>query len=507
MREIKRYFLILCVIFPLFTAFAWSQPQWPTFQYNNQRTGRCPYIGPETSDTLWTYTPGSKSDECSRQLDGWSSPAIGEDGTIYFGWKDGYLYAVNPGGSLKWRYMTNDKILSSPAIGNDGTIYIGSSDKKLYAIEDSITYGKLRWTFESSNYGIDSPILIGTDGTIYAVAGDLYAIDPAGNQKWSYNTGIACDEASVAMSHDGSCLYSQYATTFDYYLASVDTNGSVNWERDIGTTPMDFSFSTPAVGSDGVIYFPTGFGGPLYAVNPNSIIKWNCPGLGDLRYTSPAIGVGDTIYMAGGFGGNLHAITPGGSPVWSFNTVNTILSSPIIDGNGTIYIASYDTLYAINPDGTVKWTLQVESSTVSTPAMDTSGNIYICSATRLYAIGPGSGGIAEKPDSKSVKDFSLQIYPNPFSKKTEIRWTSGTGHSALGESAIANDQYPMTISIYNASGRLIKSFSLFTPHSSLISSVSWDGTDDLGHRVSPGSYFVQLKTIHYTRIQKVTLLK
>ncbi|HEC77976.1 MAG TPA: hypothetical protein ENI34_02395, partial [candidate division WOR-3 bacterium] len=81
-------------------------------------------------------------------------------------------------------------------------------------------------------------------------------------------------------------------------------------------------------------------------------------------------------------------------------------------------------------------------------------------------------GIAERPNSKSVKDFSLQIYPNPFSKKTEIRWTSGTGHSALGESAITNDQYPMTISIYNVSGRLIKSFSLFTPHSSLISSVS-----------------------------------
>ncbi|HEC77975.1 MAG TPA: T9SS type A sorting domain-containing protein [candidate division WOR-3 bacterium] len=483
-------FIIICLF---------SQPMWPTFQFNNQRTARSPYMGPEEADILWTYAPGGGIT--------WSSPVIGEDGTIYFGSQDGNLYAINPDGTLKWTYGTNGAIQSSPAIGADGTIYIGSDDGNLYAIEDSITYGKLRWKHEVINpqYPPRGPIMI-ADGTIYVAAGHLEALDENGNLKWDYNTGISGSPHGTALSHDGSTIYVEHATISDYYLTSLDTSGSINWERDIGAAPIDFSNSTPTVGSDGVIYFPTGYGGPLYAINPNSIIKWNCPGLGDLRYTSPAIGAGDTIYMAGGFGKNFHAIAPAGTKVWTFNTTNYVLSSPIIDGNGTIYIASYDTLYAINPDGTVKWTLQVESPTVSTPAMDTSGNIYICSATRLYAIGPEIG-IAERPNSKSVKDFSLQIYPNPFSKKTEIRWTSGTGHSALGESAITNDQYPMTISIYNVSGRLIKSFSLFTPHSSLISSVSWDGTDDSGHRVPAGIYFVQLKTDNYKRAEQVVLLR
>jgi outer membrane protein assembly factor BamB len=38
-------------------------------------------------------------------LDGgavYSSPAVGSDGTVYVGSQDYYLYAINPGGTLKW---------------------------------------------------------------------------------------------------------------------------------------------------------------------------------------------------------------------------------------------------------------------------------------------------------------------------------------------------------------------------------------------------------------------
>jgi outer membrane protein assembly factor BamB len=63
-----------------------------------------------------------------------SSPAVGADGTIYVGSDDHNLYAINPDGSLKWRYDTGDKVYSSPAIGSDGTIYAGSDDDNLYAI-------------------------------------------------------------------------------------------------------------------------------------------------------------------------------------------------------------------------------------------------------------------------------------------------------------------------------------------------------------------------------------
>jgi outer membrane protein assembly factor BamB len=48
---------------------------------------------------------------------------------------DSYLYAINPDGTLKWKYLTGSAMESSPAIASDGTIYVGSGDNYLYAIK------------------------------------------------------------------------------------------------------------------------------------------------------------------------------------------------------------------------------------------------------------------------------------------------------------------------------------------------------------------------------------
>ena len=80
----------------------------------------------QTPGTLkWRYKTGNLIE---------SSPAISEDGTIYVGSYDDYLYAINPDGTPKWRYQTGNNVESSPAIGSDGTVYVGSWDHYLYAI-------------------------------------------------------------------------------------------------------------------------------------------------------------------------------------------------------------------------------------------------------------------------------------------------------------------------------------------------------------------------------------
>ncbi len=63
-----------------------------------------------------------------------STPAIGDDGTIYFGSNDGCLYAVNKDGKLAWTFQTGGPVETSPAIDTNGTIYFGSDDGYLYAI-------------------------------------------------------------------------------------------------------------------------------------------------------------------------------------------------------------------------------------------------------------------------------------------------------------------------------------------------------------------------------------
>jgi len=116
-----------------------------------------------------------------------SSPAIGSDGTIYVGSFDRNLYAITPDGKLKWKFSTNDLLVSSPAVGNDGTIYVGSYDDNLYAIAPD---GKLKWRFSTGNDVASSPA-IGSDGTIYVgrVDRNLYAITPDGKLKWWFSTG------------------------------------------------------------------------------------------------------------------------------------------------------------------------------------------------------------------------------------------------------------------------------------------------------------------------------
>jgi hypothetical protein len=58
--------------------------------------------------------------------------------TIYFGSDDCNFYALNSNGTLKWMYTTDYAIDSSPAIGSNGTLYFGCYDDKLYAIQDPL---------------------------------------------------------------------------------------------------------------------------------------------------------------------------------------------------------------------------------------------------------------------------------------------------------------------------------------------------------------------------------
>jgi outer membrane protein assembly factor BamB len=95
------------------------------------------------------------------------SPVIGSDGTIYIGtrFSDG-LFAYNPNGSLKWAYRDVEGMTTVPAIGNNGTIYFGTTDG-LIALNPN---GTLKWIYTTPDSSFtQSPPSIGSDGTIYII--------------------------------------------------------------------------------------------------------------------------------------------------------------------------------------------------------------------------------------------------------------------------------------------------------------------------------------------------
>ncbi len=117
-------------------------------------------------------------------------PAIAADGTIYVGGV-GYIYAVNPDGLQQWAgsYSTNG--YTSPAIGADGTIHVMDQDKLLWIPATGLGIGSILLNTSTSP-------AIGSDGTVYATSscgfgGPGYNLDafPSGEYFWNWQTELS----------------------------------------------------------------------------------------------------------------------------------------------------------------------------------------------------------------------------------------------------------------------------------------------------------------------------
>ena len=350
---------------------------------------------------LWSYQTGGDI--------GYSSPAIGSNGTIYVGSEDSCLHAITDEGTQKWRFVTNGMIWASPAIGSDGTIYVGSHDGNLYAITDEGAQGNLKWSFAISTWNeIESSPAIGSDGTIYVGSGDtLYAITDEGTHgswKWGFFTGGKIF-SSPAIGSDGTI----YVGSYDNNLYAINPDGTEKW---VFATTGEI-LSSPAIASDGTIYVGS-LDGMLYAITDEGTQKWSFLANGHI-ISSPAIGSDGTIY--GGVMNfqladiQFYAITDEGDHgnlKWT-EYLGVLQSSPAIGSDGTIYAGgAYGRLWAITDEGTqgsLEW-FEIEAHVEGSPAIGTDGTIYVgASDGYLYAFDHGTGvGLADSPWPKFHHD-------------------------------------------------------------------------------------------------------
>jgi outer membrane protein assembly factor BamB len=339
---------------------------WPMHGHDVHHTGLSPY---STADN-----PGIEKWRFKTRYGIDSSPVIDDNGTIYFGAKDGYIYALYPNGIMKWRYETDNWITSAPSLEEDGTVYVGSWDSYLYAINPN---GTLRWKVPTGASIASSPA-IGEDGTVYFGTLDpgnsIVAVNPNGTIKWKYQIG-SWFTSDPAIGNDNII----YIGSADNYLYAMFPNGTLKWRFKTG----DWIKASPSIADDGTIYIGS-FDDYLYALYPNGTIKWKCqisPG----TELNPSIAIDGTIYT--GFY-KLYAVYPNNGTIkWSFNpgTDRWIFkSSPAISADGTIYFgtnigdAGGGEIIAVNPNGTEKWRKKITYEWVdSSPAIAEDGTIYI----------------------------------------------------------------------------------------------------------------------------------
>lgn len=291
------------------------------------------YIG-SYDDYLYAINPdGSMKWKFKTNGDVKSSAVIDIHGNIYFGSTDDYLYAVKNDGTLKWKYDTGD-INSSPSIGPDGTIYV-SSTKGLYALNADGTY---KWSkYLLFNYYDSSPT-IDSNGTIYIGRYgnyNLYAINPDGSIKWEFYSGQSPLYPSIGP--DSTIYFSSGS-----YLYALNFSGSLKWKlkaHDYRTID-----TYPAIDSNGTIYIGVKQD-KFYAINPDGGVKWSFE-IGNNSCSSPAISSDGIIYF--GAGHFIYALNIDGSLIWKYEINNYVASSPAISSDQSIYFGSSDGyVYAI----------------------------------------------------------------------------------------------------------------------------------------------------------------
>jgi outer membrane protein assembly factor BamB len=291
---------------------------------------------------FYTYTSGYPGGDFAVHFN-YCAPALDDEGVLYVGDSNpGYLYAINPDQSLKWKIDLGSGVRSSPAIAGDGTIYILSID------------------------------------------GVLHAVSRGGVEKWSFDPGAPAWDpngifvlSSPAVGSDGTV----YVGSLDHNLYAIRPDGTVLWQFYIG----DPVVSSPAIGSDGTVYLLSG--GTLFAVNHDGTESWRRY-VGYSNISSPGLGSDGTVYVASG--ADLCALDKTGAEQWRFTTGHDVQSSPVIDADGTIYIMSRDEfLYAVHPDGTEKWRYALGINPLyCTPAIGSDGLIYFNTHRQLHAVQP-----------------------------------------------------------------------------------------------------------------------
>lgn len=331
----------------------------------------------QTGTQIWTF---------ATQGNVYASPAIGSDGSLYFGSMDGKVYALNPDGTRRWEFVTKGGVASSPALGADESIYVGSLDSKVYCLTPS---GTSRWEFVTGNQVWSSPA-IAADGTIYIGSMDerLYALSPSGARRWQFVTGGGIF-SSPAVAEDGTV----YVGSRDNRLYAINPDGTKKWDFVTGF----WVDSSPAIGPGGTVYVGSR-DGKVYALDPGGAKLWEFNVKREV-YSSPAVGPDGTIYV-GAQDWKLHALSPYGYERWSVATTNLIVySSPAVSTDGTICIGSQDgSLYAFSPDGSLKWVFTTGSRIdYSSPVIGPDGTVYVGSNdAKLYAL-KGMTGLAGGP--------------------------------------------------------------------------------------------------------------
>ena len=309
------------------------------FRNGPAHSGRSAHSGPLVNVTVsWTYKTGGRI---------FSSPTLAEDGAVYVGCADGFVYGVFDDGTIKWKYPAGGAVVATAAIGNpigsDPTLFIGGADGTLHAV--SANYGTSKWKYVKPRLHL--------------------------NGEWQFRAKRPI-VSSAALGEDGVAYVGADNSLFAIHAATGGGGfaGTVKWSFDT----RGLVLGSPALDTQGRVFVGS-MAGTLYALHSSDgSFLWFFDAEGGL-YSSPALDEDTGRLYIGGVDGYLYALRAStGELLWKFRTSGAIYSSPTTApatdrSPGVVFVGSTDwKLYAVRAeDGLLAWnqTLRKRNTTNS----------------------------------------------------------------------------------------------------------------------------------------------
>jgi len=285
-----------------------------------------------------------------------SSPRV-EGGTVYFGCRDGHLYAYGADGELKWKYRASDGVGASPLV-TGGRVVCADYRGQLFCLDAA--KGTPIWKISLGAKVVSSPA--GGGDALYAATTDGRVVAVAlrdGKRLWEKKIG-----ASMRATPAAGRNYVVAATT-DGALVKLDSSGKILWTAAVGGEILS---SPLAIDEKEIVVV----GAPNRAVEARSLatgkVAWK------LAADSPVNGSpvldGEAIYV-GARSGSVYAVGLDGALRWRSGAGGAVLSKPVVSG-GVVFVTTYGSqLVALDAaTGEAVGRYRADSAIYSSPAVD-----------------------------------------------------------------------------------------------------------------------------------------